>query len=235
MSNNIAIVKCDEKTAQTDIDYYNKAASYWENVDPTIDGMLGGFARISHIDIEGSSKLLKALLKEEGGPGSELALDCGAGIGRITKHLLTKHFQTVDLVEQDQHFLEKGREYLRGNSRVGTFYCAGLQNFKFSKGVYDVIWFQWVLGQLTDDHLVDVLERATKALKKNGIIVVKENVTSSEEVETDEEDSSVTRPPSLLKSIFDKASLVVHKEFKQNKFPKEIFDVQMFALKPKSN
>ena len=59
--------------------------------------MLGGFAKISHTDIDGSNKLLKSLLHSEGGPGSERALDCGAGIGRITKHLLTKHFQTVDL------------------------------------------------------------------------------------------------------------------------------------------
>ena len=59
--------------------------------------MLGGFAKISPTDIEGSSKLLKQILKSEGGPGAEIALDCGAGIGRITKHLLTKHFQTVDL------------------------------------------------------------------------------------------------------------------------------------------
>jgi hypothetical protein len=30
------------------------------------------------------------MVKVEGGPGSGRALDCGAGIGRITKHLLTK-------------------------------------------------------------------------------------------------------------------------------------------------
>jgi protein N-terminal methyltransferase len=68
--------------------------------------------------------------------------------------LLTRHFETVDLVEQDQHFLEKAREYLRGNERVGTLYCAGLQNFEFSPSTYDVIWCQWVLGHLTDAHLV---------------------------------------------------------------------------------
>ena len=48
----------------------------------------------------GSSKLLKLLFREEPCPGKGRALDCGAGIGRITKHLLTKHFQTVDLGKQ---------------------------------------------------------------------------------------------------------------------------------------
>ena len=42
---------------------YKPAADYWSNVDPTVDGMLGGFGKISQIDIEGSSKFLKALFK----------------------------------------------------------------------------------------------------------------------------------------------------------------------------
>ncbi len=40
---------------------------------------------------------MKLLFKDEDGPGKGRALDCGAGIGRITKHLLSKFFQTVDL------------------------------------------------------------------------------------------------------------------------------------------
>lgn len=42
---------------------YKKAADYWDKVDPTVDGMLGGFGKISQVDIEGSSKLVKMLLK----------------------------------------------------------------------------------------------------------------------------------------------------------------------------
>ena len=67
-----------------------------------------------------------------------------------------------------------------------------------------------------------------------GLIVVKENVTTSEKVETDEEDSSVTRPPELLREIFTRAGLTILKEFKQNKFPKELYPVHMFALRPAS-
>ena len=39
-------------------------------------------------------------------------LDCGAGIGRITKNLLLPLFDVVDMVEQNAGFLEKAREYL---------------------------------------------------------------------------------------------------------------------------
>ena len=51
------VVSVDEKIS------YKQAADYWSNVDPTVDGMLGGFGKISQIDIEGSSKFLKALFK----------------------------------------------------------------------------------------------------------------------------------------------------------------------------
>ena len=53
------------------------------------------------------------------------------------------------------------------------------------------------------------------------------------QVEKDEEDSSVTRPPELLRTIFGRANLSIFKEFKQNKFPKDLFDVHMFALRSK--
>jgi len=225
------IVDLDTKHEGTDTEYYSKAADYWANVPTTIDGMLGGFAKISHTDIDGSNKFLKLLMKVEGGPGTSRPLDCGAGIGRITKHLLTKHFETVDLVEQDKHFLLKATEYLKDNSRVGRLYCSGLQNFDFIPETYDVIWCQWVLGHLTDSHLEEFFVRCIKGLKPGGFLVVKENVTSNGEVEQDEEDSSVTRPPELLRSIFSRANLEIYKEFKQNKFPKELFDVHMFALR----
>jgi len=227
------IIEVETKHEGTDTEYYTKAADYWENVTPTINGMLGGFAKISHTDIDGSNKFLKLLLKVENGPGTDRALDCGAGIGRITKHLLTKHFTTVDLVEQDKHFLEKAKEYLAGNTNVGNLYCSGLQNFDFVPETYDVIWCQWVLGHLTEEHLRDFFVRCIKGLKPGGFLVVKENVTTSGEVESDDDDSSVTRPPELLRDIFARADLEIFKEFKQNKFPKDLFPVHMFALRAK--
>ena len=79
---------------------------------------------------------------------------------------------------------------------------------------------------------VDFFQRAAQGLKQNGLILVKENVTSTERVEEDKVDSSVTRPPSLLKQILKQANLEIFKELKQNKFPKELYEVHMFALKP---
>jgi hypothetical protein len=61
---------------------------------------------------------------------------------------------------------------------------------------------------------------------------VKENLTSSDKVEIDKEDSSVTRPISLLQALLKRAGLHCIKEQKQNNFPKGLYTVKMFALVP---
>lgn len=166
----------------------------------------------------------------ENGPGHQRALDCGAGIGRISKHLLTKHFDQVDLVEQNRVFLEKAKDYLKDTEQAGTLYCCGLQNFIAQECHYDVIWCQWVLGHLTDAHLIEFFKRCLNGLKPNGFIVVKENLTSSGETEMDQEDSSVTRPLSLLKEIFSQSGMEIVQELDQKKMPKGLYPVKMFAL-----
>ena len=44
--------------------------------------------------------------------GTRRALDCGAGIGRVSKRFLLPLFQEVDLLEQNSAFLEKAKTYL---------------------------------------------------------------------------------------------------------------------------
>ena len=95
----------------------------------------------------------------ENGPSNVKALDCGAGIGRISKHLLVKHFSSVDLVEQDKKFLEKAKDNLSNCKQAGKLICCGLQNFVPESVHYDVIWCQWVLGHLTDDHFIQFFQR----------------------------------------------------------------------------
>ena len=71
-------------------------------------------------------------------------------------------------------------------------------------------------------------------LRPNGLLVVKENVTTSGEIEKDEEDSSVTRPDSHLKFIFEKSDLELIRDLPQQKFPKDLYPVKMYALRPKN-
>lgn len=71
-------------------------------------------------------------------------------------------------------------------------------------------------------------------LRSNGILVVKENITSSNNLEMDKEDSSITRSMKTLQSLFDKADLICVKEQQQTKFPSGLYPVYMFALRPRN-
>ncbi|KAM9820183.1 N-terminal Xaa-Pro-Lys N-methyltransferase 1 [Neosynchiropus ocellatus] len=234
--------------------FYSNAEDYWREVPPTVDGMLGGYGSISNIDINGSkaflqrflgvrispnspdpmnsSQFLCLVLKEGQGkttPGC--ALDCGAGIGRITKRLLLPLFKTVDLVDVTQEFLDKAKTYLgEDGKRVGHYFCCGLQDFKPESGRYDVIWIQWVIGHLTDEHLVDFLQRCQKSLRPNGLIVIKDNV-SYEGVVPDDVDSSVCRDMAIVRGLVSRAGLRIVHEEQQTNFPKEIYQVHTLALR----
>ncbi|RVE44550.1 hypothetical protein evm_010796 [Chilo suppressalis] len=212
--------------------FYKTAEKYWANIPATLDGILGGYGHISDIDIEGSNDFLDKIFALEKPPSQNIALDCGAGIGRITKNLLIPRFQKVDMVEQDEKFVSTAKQLIgEDNNKLGTVYKIGLQHFKPQK-TYDVVWCQWVLGHLNDNDLIALLERFTEALSENGVIVIKENLSTSEEIEYDEDDSSVTRPPELLYKIYTAAKLKVIMTTIQAGFPEDIYPVHSFALVP---
>ncbi|KAJ8726308.1 hypothetical protein PYW07_001006 [Mythimna separata] len=211
---------------------YKKSLQYWADIPPTVDGVLGGFGFISDVDIEGSELFLKALFSSDNPPSTKTALDCGAGIGRITKQLLLPHFDLVDVVEPDEKFINSIKEYVGEQaSKLGTLHRVGLQEFVPMRK-YDVIWNQWVLGYLKDEDLEAYLIRCRDSLSPTGIIVVKENVTSSGKIEKDSTDSSVTRTFKQYIRIFKKCSLKRIKQCKQTNFPNGIYPVYMFALVP---
>ncbi|XP_033228652.1 N-terminal Xaa-Pro-Lys N-methyltransferase 1 isoform X2 [Belonocnema kinseyi] len=166
-------------------------------------------------------------------PQNIYGLDCGAGIGRVTKNLLTRFLKRVDLVEQNSKFLEAAKIYLETSSeKIGEFYPIGLQDFCPVSTKYDLIWTQWVLGHLRNEDLIRFLKNCVHGLKENGVIVIKENVTSVDKMDIDTADSSVTRPYGELHKIFKRAGLSCIKEQKQNGMPRGLYPVYMFALRP---
>lgn len=52
-------------------------------------------------------------------------MDCGAGIGRVTKNLLINHFESVDLLEQNPKFIETAKTYLSTCISRVDFHCSG--------------------------------------------------------------------------------------------------------------
>lgn len=43
--------------------FYGDAVKYWDEIEPTVDGMLGGLGFLSEIDIQSSEEFLKTLSK----------------------------------------------------------------------------------------------------------------------------------------------------------------------------
>ena len=80
----------------------------------------------------------------------------------MTKQVLVKAFDHVDLVEGCESFVKQAKEeYLKAeidSGKVGEVRCQGLQHVQFEgtawEGRFDVIWCQWVLGHLTEGNTV---------------------------------------------------------------------------------
>ena len=211
---------------QSRLDWYRHGHQYWNKTAATLQGVLGGFAHVSPLDITESKAFLDELKVSKG-----RSVDLGAGIGRITKDLLIPYgFKQVDLVEQSSHYVEAARGALQPVKGMGKFYTVGLQDYSPPKGAYDVMWFQWVLGHLPDDDLIAMFDRCREGLAPGGYIIVKENVSRGSGFVLDKEDMSVTRSLAQLKRCFAAAGYKVVREERQKKFPQQLFPVRMFAL-----
>ena len=218
--------------------WYGQAKDYWEDEDncpSTVDGVLGGFASISDLDLNGSRDFLlklkekHPLLHIEGGS----CCDCGAGIGRITKGLLLPiGFEKCDLVEVSQRLICAAPNFL-GDAYAGKcrYLCVGLQDFEPKPEIYDLVWIQWVIGHLTDIDCVKFLERCSNGLKPGGVICIKDNTCSGEDAfVVDKDDSSLTRSLPYLLHLCSRAGLRVISQTFQDDFPDSIYPVPIIAL-----
>ena len=118
--------------------WYQKGADYWLTQAASVDGVLGGFGHVSPVDIIGSKSFLRAIPNVKFGA----SIDCGAGIGRISKGLLAPLFARVDLVEQNPVYVAKAKEYCAGLPSMKSYWVQGLQEFQFEPQAYDCIWIQ---------------------------------------------------------------------------------------------
>jgi protein N-terminal methyltransferase len=94
------------------------------------------------------------------------------------------------------------------------------------------------------------MDRCLRALKPDGILFIKENICKQGAV-PDEEDASVTRSDELMRRLFERAGAIgaasgsggggagaakrkwrlVH-NVQQRDFPKNLFEVRMYVLRP---
>lgn len=218
---------------------YDDAIEYWTQTPATVDGVLGGYGEetvVPAMDVVGSNHFLRKLKSRMvvADGYQKVGADIGAGIGRVTKKMLSKHCDKIDLIEPVKPFVEQMEVELSGlreEGKIGTIYDIGMQEWVPEEGKYWVIWCQWCVGHLPDAELVKFFKRCIVGLQPNGTIIVKENNTQSDD-DFDPDDSSVTRSDSKFKEIFEKSGLKLISVDTQRGLPKELYPVRMYALKP---
>ncbi len=136
------------------------------------------------------------------------------------------------MVDVNKDFIQEAKNYLGEENveRIEKFYISGLETFIPEEKKYDCIWVQWVLGYLRDDDLVRLFRRCKKALKPNGICVMKDNVAQSK-VEFDELDNCYTRTRQDFLDIIHRAKMRVISDDKQLNFPPELYEIRIIAFK----
>lgn len=206
-------------------EYYRANAAWWDdggyggaNDDEAMIGDEG-----SEADIEHSLKFLHDALERCPRARRARAMDGGAGVGRVTKHVLLKMFNSVHLIEGSEALSKHSRRYL-GNKRAQrcSFAHARLEGFQPMPGAFDLVWIQWTLQYMIDDDVVEFLRNCAASLERFGVVVVKENRPSWRGKESRFEFDTpagpnarfdITRPDAHHAWLFAQAGLcVVHSE-----------------------
>ncbi|KAI1120279.1 alpha-N-methyltransferase NTM1 [Nemania abortiva] len=221
------------------------ALQYWQNASADTDSMLGGIPSLSGLshfsrtDLQGSRSFLAKLgigTKNGRHPVVNI-LEGGAGVGRVTEGLLLHIGEVVDIIEPVSKFTDQ----LQGKKGIRTIFNVGLEDWEPTGTVeYDLIWLQWCVGHLTDEQLIRHLKQCKTVLnKENGLIIIKENTTTSGVDIFDPVDSSVTREDGKFKEIFKAAGLRLVKKEVQKGLPtnqpgRRLFPVHTYALRPEA-
>lgn len=135
----------------------------------------------SEEDVASSSRFLERLIAERlsGVSNHIVALDVGAGVGRVARAVLIPRCAVVHLLESASVWSARSRVYLRVANLRGSTSCiftiGRVENFVPQPAVYHLVWCQWVLQYLTDADAVRALRSLASGLCAAGIIIVKEN------------------------------------------------------------
>jgi protein N-terminal methyltransferase len=214
-----------QKTENNELEWYTKALDYWKSSEASVNGVLGGFEDVSPGDLKETLEFMREAQREIAPFGSARCIDCGCGIGRVTAAVLVHLFDKIDLMEPCSNLMDKAKTDVPAG-KIGEVRLESLQNFHPEPKSYDCIFIQWATLYLTDDDLIACWKRCQAGLKENGIIFLKENVTSSGNFHIDKVDSSITRADAQYRQSFKAAGLQLLAVKDQVQWPADLFPVK---------
>jgi len=205
------------------------------NITLAFVGVLGGFGSVTGVDVKESNEFLDAIIELRPSLVLNRVADCGAGIGRVSKHFLLHRGVHVDLVEQSPRLLRASASYIGEESSRTSCVCTSLQEFKPEPNSYDLIWIQWVVGHLHDLDFIEFFQNCVKGLTPHGVVVLKDNTVDEWTFVVDRADSSITRNSDYSRVLFEMAGVDVLLEVRQQDFPDDLNPINMFALVAKAS
>jgi len=225
--------------------FYAQTLAHWTStaiVDDDNEGVLGGWGEVDVEDAKGSlAFILQRLeIQIDAAPiAGYRALDCGAGVGRVTENVLLHVAETVHLVEVSDRLLVKAKAKLSTNAARVELTQASLREFAPPPDSYNLVWAQWVLGHLTDTDVVGLLSRCRASLRPGGAVGVKDNTASPGECDQcgkryllDTENAAVIRTHNHMRHLFKLAGLKLVRSDVQTGFPEDLHPVRMYWLVP---
>lgn len=227
--------------------WHRRNVKFWQAQGDNLRGMTGG--GVSQRDLAFSEKAFSDLVHQtRSGLPFGRALDCGAGIGRVSAHVLRRFCSHIDLVEFVKKHLAKAKAQLSPKGKGGctfAFHNASMQTFRIAAKVYDLIWCQWLLMYLTDADALDLLRRAREGLSSGGLLIVKENVSTHDKATYfDDADGelwiegepgapvSCVRTALHYEDLFERAGLQVTEERMQQDLGPDTMEMVWYVLTP---
>lgn len=222
------------------VNIYLQRKEFWQHKDATVKSVVGDNNDCNLPDIKCSNELLFGLVRSLN-LHTHYALDCAAGIGRVTQYVLTNYYDNVDLVEQDVKFINKAKELLANNNKVKHFYIDNIEKYDFQNKCkfYDLIWIQWCLENIENEDINNFINKCYNVLKDDGIVIVKENIYIEESDSEDNKDIksktdfSNIRPDIYYMNLFTNNGFIVYKHFLNPNWPEELIPLVVYVLKKK--
>eukprot|EP00801_Mesodinium_rubrum_P008426 Mrub_08445.p1 GENE.Mrub_08445~~Mrub_08445.p1 ORF type:complete len:256 (+),score=42.11 Mrub_08445:31-768(+) len=219
--------------------WYSKSKDYWSTQNSEY-GVVGCIDDISEIDLKFTDNVLSKLRDRSIiETPNDTCIDFGAGVGRVTKHVLSRHFKNITLVEQcsnmcDQMKVEFDTLKPVYSSHHFTVVNESLQNFENlrHKPKYDLVVCDWILSHLYDDDMINFLDVIKSNMHPHSTLIVKDNVNNNgDDDEFDQNDFTVTRPVKKQEMLFTCCGFdIVYKEM-QPDWPGDLFPVYIWAMK----
>ncbi|KAF3693958.1 Sterol 4-C-methyltransferase strm-1 [Channa argus] len=148
----------------------NKMTEFWKehSKDATVEEMMLD-SRAKELTEQELPEILSMLPSLDGCK----VLELGAGIGRFTKHLLTKagHVTAVDFMEK---FVERNRQD-NGHHNNATFIQADVTKLDVPQNSIDFIFSNWLLMYLSDEEVRSFIGKMLGWLTPGGFLFFRES------------------------------------------------------------